>query len=63
MLDDSFFCLRSLIFWCKKIRMEFPKEPWMPEKLIRFLGLMVGAMALVVWWLGPHVNSLLEGIF
>ena len=32
MLDDSFCCLRSLTFG-KKIRLEFPNVPWMPESL------------------------------
>jgi len=35
-VDDSFCCLRSLFFGAKKKekkeeRMNFPKEPWMPE--------------------------------
>ena len=39
MLDDSFCCLRSLIFWCKNIRIDFPNmDAW---KLIRFCGLVV----------------------
>ena len=32
MLDDSYCCLRSLIFGAK-IWMEFLKVPWMPESL------------------------------
>ena len=39
MLDDSFCCLRSLIFG-QKIRIDFPNamDAW---KLIRFCGLLV----------------------
>ena len=37
----QFCCSRSLIFGAKKIRIEFPKLPWIHEKLIRFRGLVV----------------------
>ena len=46
MLDDSFCCLRNLIFG-EKIRMEFPKVPWMPETL---------SGSAVWWWSYMHTN-------
>ena len=46
MLDDSFCCLRGLIFGAK-IRIEFSKVPWMPENL---------SGSVVWWWSYMHTN-------
>jgi len=34
MLDGIILLLENSYFWCKKTRMGFPKEPWMPESSV-----------------------------
>ena len=52
MLDDSFCCLRSLIFGAN-IRIKFPKVQWMPESL----------SGSVVWWWWSHMHTNVYAVY